>query len=166
MATVSVFMTETSYQGEVRIKDSHWRGFTWKSQWHNAPSGLFFFFFPPAEAEAVLDCIEQSQTVVLVPTSTDTYFEFGMLSAIHAALVERQTRLVFIKTEARGGSASGSLPEALQLLSKAGHYVIWKGMRSMSPSSPFWKQLRYYLPAPQHAPKMMLLPQTSLDITS
>ncbi|XP_069553927.1 interleukin-1 receptor-like 1 [Brachyistius frenatus] len=102
-----------------------------------------------AAAEAVLDCIEQSRTVVLVPTSADPAPGSGLLSAIHAALVERQTRLVFINTEMTQVSRSGSLPEALQILSEVGDCVTWKGSSSMSPSSSFWKQLRYYLPAPQ-----------------
>ncbi|XP_063736763.1 X-linked interleukin-1 receptor accessory protein-like 2 [Eleginops maclovinus] len=121
----------------------------------------------PGEAvsEAVLDCIQQSRTVLLVPTSPETGPGSGLLSAIHAALVERQARLVFIKTEKTEGLRSGSLPHALQLLSEAGACVTWKGMRSMQPSSPFWKHLRYHLPAPQHAPKIRLLPQTSQDVT-
>ncbi|XP_051235061.1 interleukin-1 receptor-like 1 isoform X2 [Dicentrarchus labrax] len=112
-----------------------------------------------AEAEAVLESIEQSRTVVLVPTSPDPGPGFSLLSAIHAALVERQTRMVFIKTETTEQSRSGSLPEALQILSEAGNCVTWKGISSIPPSSSFWKQLRYHLPAPQHAPKLMLLPQ-------
>ncbi|XP_076587203.1 interleukin-18 receptor 1-like isoform X2 [Chaetodon auriga] len=110
-----------------------------------------------AVAEAVLDCIEQSRTVLLVPTSPDPDPGSGLLSVIHAALVERQTRLVFIKTETTEASRSGSLPEALQLLSEAADCVTWKGTRSMQRSSSFWKQLRYHLPAPQHAPKTSLL---------
>lgn len=112
-----------------------------------------------AVAQAVLDCIEQSRTVVLVPTSPDPCLGSGLLSAIHEALVERQTRLVFIKTEATEVSKSSSLPEALQLLVEAGDFVTWKGTRSMPPSSSFWKKLRYHLPAPQYAPKTRLLPQ-------
>ncbi|XP_070761970.1 interleukin-1 receptor type 1-like [Enoplosus armatus] len=114
-----------------------------------------------AVAEAVLDRIEQSQAVVLVPASSHPGPGSGLLSAIHAALVERQTRLIFIKTEATEESKSGSLPEALQLLAEAGDCVTWRGLRSMPPSSSFWRQLRYYLPAPQHAPKIKLLSQTT-----
>ncbi|KAL3061162.1 hypothetical protein OYC64_009382 [Pagothenia borchgrevinki] len=119
-----------------------------------------------AVAEAVLDCIEESRTVLLVPSSPDTGPGSGLLSAIHAALVERQTRLVFIKTEKTEVLRSGSFPEALHILSEAGACVTWKGMRSMPPSSPFWKQLRYHLPAPQVASKIRLLPQTSQDVPS
>lgn len=117
-------------------------------------------------AEAVLDCIEQSRAVVLVPSSPGPDPGSGLLSAIHAALVERQTRLVFINTEPSDVSRSGSLPEALQLLSKAGDHVTWKGMKSMRPSSSFWKRLRYYLPAPQQPQKIKLLPQTVPDVTT
>ncbi|XP_049910272.1 interleukin-18 receptor 1-like isoform X2 [Epinephelus moara] len=114
-----------------------------------------------AVAEAVLDSIEQSRTMVLIPTSPDLGPGSGLLSAIHAALVERQTRLVFIKTEATEVQKSGSLPEALKLLSEAGDCVTWKGKSSMRSSSSFWKQLRYYLPAPQqHAPQIRLSTQT------
>ncbi|XP_071344866.1 interleukin-18 receptor 1-like isoform X2 [Trachinotus anak] len=114
-----------------------------------------------ATSEAVLDCIEQSRTVVLVPTSPDPGLGSGLLSAIHAALVERQTRLIFIKTETAQVSASGSLPEALELLSEAGVCVTWKGMNTVHNSSSFWKQLRYYLPA---SPKLRLLPHTIQDV--
>lgn len=117
-------------------------------------------------AEAVLDCIEQSRTVVLVPTSPDVVPGCGLLSAIHEALVERQTHLVFIKTEATEVSRSGSLPEVLQHLGEAGHCVTWRGISSMPPSSSFWKQLRYYLPASHHAPQIWLLPQTIKDLNS
>ncbi|KAI9519641.1 hypothetical protein NQZ68_025776 [Dissostichus eleginoides] len=102
-----------------------------------------------AVAEAVLDCIEESRTVLLVPSSPDTGPGSGLLSAIHAALVERQTRLVFIKTEKTEVLRSGSFPEALQILSEAGACVTWKGMRSMPLSSPFWKQLRFQRDTPQ-----------------
>lgn len=102
-----------------------------------------------AVAEAVLECMEQSRTVLLVPTASKPSLGSGLLSAIHEALVERQTGLVFIKTEAAGVPVSGSVPEALQLLCEAGNCVTWRGTSSMSMSSSFWKQLRYYLPAPR-----------------
>uniref|UniRef100_UPI003AACBB89 interleukin-18 receptor 1-like n=1 Tax=Centroberyx gerrardi TaxID=166262 RepID=UPI003AACBB89 len=114
-----------------------------------------------AVAEAVLGCTEQSRRVVLIPCCPDPGPGSGLLSAIHAALVERQTHLVLIKTEATeapsGSEPDSSLPEVLQLLSKAGHSVTWKGLSSQPLSSSFWKQLRYHLPAPQH-PKTMAVP--------
>uniref|UniRef100_A0A3B3W3K1 Interleukin 18 receptor 1 n=1 Tax=Poecilia latipinna TaxID=48699 RepID=A0A3B3W3K1_9TELE len=110
----------------------------------------------PAIAEAVLDCIEQSRAVVLVPSFPDPEPGSAVLSAIHTSLVERKTRLIFINTEQTEASRSGSFPEALQLLSKAGNSVTWKGR---PPSTSFWKQLRYHLPAPQQTPKMQLLSQ-------
>lgn len=117
-----------------------------------------------AAANAVLDCIEHSRTVVLVPTSSDSCLESGLLSAIHAARVERRSRLVFIQTNADQGPCSGSVPEALQLLAEAGDRVTWKGSSSMSLSSSFWKQLRYYLPALQDVKNKRLLPQTKQDV--
>nr|XP_040017617.1 interleukin-18 receptor 1-like [Gasterosteus aculeatus aculeatus] len=111
-----------------------------------------------AAAEAVLDCIDQSRAVVLVPTSSDPGPESGLLSAIHAALVERQARLIFIQTEKTEAQGSGSLPEALHLLGEAGDCVTWKSTSSTAHSSSFWKQLRYYLPAPQEASPIKLLP--------
>lgn len=117
-----------------------------------------------AAANAVLDCIEQSRTVVLVPTLSDSCLESGLLSAIHAARVERQSRLVFIQTNAEQGRRLGSVAEALHLLAEAGDRVTWKGSSSTSLSSPFWKQLRYYLPAPQDRKKSRHLPQTNQDV--
>ncbi|PWA18919.1 hypothetical protein CCH79_00004956, partial [Gambusia affinis] len=91
-----------------------------------------------AVADAVLDCIEQSRAVVLVPSFPDPEPGSAVLSAIHTSLVERKTRLIFINTEQAEASTSGSFPEALQLLSKAGNSVTWKGQ---PPSTSFWKQL-------------------------
>ncbi|RVE74350.1 hypothetical protein OJAV_G00021170 [Oryzias javanicus] len=99
-----------------------------------------------AAAEAVLACIEQSRTVILVPTSQYPGPESSLLSAIHAALVEKQTRLIFINTKHTETQKSGSFPEALQLLCELAESVTWKGR---PPSSSFWKKLRYHLPAPE-----------------
>ncbi|XP_054626642.1 interleukin-1 receptor-like 1 isoform X3 [Dunckerocampus dactyliophorus] len=100
-----------------------------------------------AVAEAVLDCIEQSRSVVLIPSPVDAFLESGLLSVVHAALVQRKTSLVFIKPETTEEAQSGSVEEALQLLHKTGHCVTWEGLSSMLPSSSFWKKLRYHLPA-------------------
>ncbi|KAM9764628.1 interleukin-1 receptor-like 1 [Menidia menidia] len=104
-----------------------------------------------AASEAVLDCVGRSRAVVLVPGSHVPELGSGLLIAIHAALVEKQTRLVFVKTEQTEASGPGSLAEALQVLREAGQCVTWKGKKS---SSTFWKQLRYNLPAPQPAHHM------------
>uniref|UniRef100_A0A3B5KQQ6 Uncharacterized protein n=1 Tax=Xiphophorus couchianus TaxID=32473 RepID=A0A3B5KQQ6_9TELE len=104
-----------------------------------------------AVADAVLDCIQQSRAVVLIPGFPDPEPGSAVLSAIHSSLVERKTRLIFINTEQTEASTSGSFPEALQLLSKAGNSVTWKGR---PPPTSFWKQLRYHLPAPQQTPKI------------
>lgn len=117
-----------------------------------------------AAANAVLDCIEQSRTVVLVPTSSDPCLESGLLSAIHATRVERRSRLVFIQTNAEQRPRLGSVPEALHLLAEAGDRVTWKGSGSMSLSSSFWKQLRYYLPALQDVKKIRLLSKANQDV--
>ncbi|KAG7234649.1 hypothetical protein INR49_004174 [Caranx melampygus] len=116
-----------------------------------------------ATADAVLDCVEQSRTVVLVPTSSDPGLGSGLLSAIHESLVERQSRLILIQTETTQESASGPLTEALQFLGEAGVCVTWKGSGTASFSSSFWKQLRYYLPA---SPKLQLLPLKIKDAAS
>nr|AGS55351.1 interleukin-18 receptor 1 [Sparus aurata] len=109
-----------------------------------------------AVEEAVLDCVQRSRMVVLVPSSSDPGPGAGMLKKIHAALVTQQTGLVFIKTEATEASRSGSLSEASQLFDKTGNCVTWRGKSSMSPSSSFWKDLQIYLPA-SRADKVMLL---------
>uniref|UniRef100_A0A3Q2CR04 Uncharacterized LOC107082512 n=1 Tax=Cyprinodon variegatus TaxID=28743 RepID=A0A3Q2CR04_CYPVA len=109
-----------------------------------------------AVADAVLECVEQSRAVILVPSLPDPEPGNNVLSAIHAFLVEQKTHLIFINTGEAEASTSGSFQEALQLLSKEGDSVTWKGRSS---SSHFWKQLRYHLSAPQQVPKMQLLPQ-------
>ncbi|XP_075994644.1 interleukin-18 receptor 1-like isoform X2 [Genypterus blacodes] len=112
-----------------------------------------------AAAEAVLQCIQKSRTLVLIPTCGDSDPGSALLSAIHEALVERQIHLVWITagTAAEPGSV-GSVPEALQRLGRAEHSVAWRGLSSWSPSSSFWKQLRFHLPAPQRSGKMAAAP--------
>lgn len=121
------------------------------------------FVFFAATAEAVLDCIEQSRTVVLVPTSSDPGLGSGLLSAVHESLVERQSRLILIKTKTTQESTSGPLAEALQFLGEAGVCVTWKSSDTASFSSSFWKQLRFYLPP---SPKLQLLPLQIKDAAS
>lgn len=115
-----------------------------------------------ALANAVLDCIEESRAVVLIPSSSDPGLGSGLLTAIHEALVERQTRLIFIESEMGEGSAAGSLAEALQLLSETGKCVTWRG-RGATASSSFWKHLRFYLLPSQRPRKGRFLSQTSYN---
>ncbi|XP_053721890.1 interleukin-1 receptor accessory protein-like isoform X1 [Synchiropus splendidus] len=98
-------------------------------------------------AEVVLDCIEQSRAVVLVPSTTDPGLGSSLPSTIHEALVERKANLIFLKTKSKVEGAT-SLSESVELLHEPGHCVNWEGLSSMQPSSSFWKQLRYRLPAP------------------
>ncbi|KAM9825617.1 interleukin-18 receptor 1-like isoform 1-T1 [Syngnathus typhle] len=100
-----------------------------------------------ATSEALLDCIEQSQSVVLVPSPLAENLETGLLSAIHAALVERKTSLVVIKPGNVKEDKWEPAPEAFKLLEKMGHCVTWESLSSLPPSSTFWKKLRYHLPA-------------------
>lgn len=108
----------------------------------------------PERGEAVLDCIKQSQTVVLVPCSEDSGSGVDLLNSIQASLMKLQTHVVLIKTET-GVLSTSSSSEALKLC-KAADCVTWKGKSSMLPSSAFWKLLRYYLPAPQRAPRALI----------
>ncbi|XP_063344258.1 interleukin-1 receptor accessory protein-like [Pelmatolapia mariae] len=108
----------------------------------------------PDKGEAVLDCIRQSQTVVLVPCSEDSGSGVDLLNSIQASLKKLQTHVVLIKTETAGVLSTSSSSEALKLC-KAADCVTWKGKSSMLPSSAFWKLLRYYLPAPQRAPRAL-----------
>eukprot|EP00063_Salmo_salar_P033252 XP_014008087.1 PREDICTED: interleukin-18 receptor 1-like [Salmo salar] len=108
-----------------------------------------------AVAEAVLGCIEQSRRLILVPSSLGLNpgqdSQYSLLTGLHAALVERQTWLVLIQTESAPDSQVDleldSLPEALRLLAQSGHTVTWRGSHSKPLSSPFWKELRYRMPA-------------------
>ncbi|XP_071186850.1 interleukin-18 receptor 1-like isoform X1 [Salvelinus alpinus] len=108
-----------------------------------------------AVAEAVLGCIEQSRRLILVPSSLGLNpgqdSQYSLLTGLHAALVERQTWLVLVQTEAAPDSQVDldldSLSEALRLLAQSGHTVTWRGSHSKPLSSPFWKELRYRMPA-------------------
>ena len=131
-----------------------------------------------AVAKAVLDCIEQSRRLVLVPCSLNqgqnqdqgqghnqdnsSKVHHGLLSGLDATLVEYQTQLILIQTEAPHSDShtdqdQAHLPEAVHLLAQAGHTVTWRGSSSSPLSSPFWKQLRFSLPSkrrqrPPHTP--------------
>ncbi|XP_056135256.1 interleukin-18 receptor 1-like [Lampris incognitus] len=112
-----------------------------------------------AIAEAVLSCIKRSRRVVLIPSSPDPGSGCGLLTAIHSALVERQTHLILIKTEQAEVAGSGpqrdnSFLETLRLLAKTGNCVTWRGPGSQSLTSSFWRQLRYYLTAPRQLSSM------------
>lgn len=159
LATASAYTTEMSCQGTVCAK---YRCTPKKTQ--REPHEIVLCFLFAAASNAVLECIEQSRTVVLVPTSSDSCLESVLLSAMHSALVERLIRLVFIQTNVEQRTCSGSMSEALQLLTEAGDRVRWKGSSSMPLSSTFWKQLRYYLPALKGVKKIKLLPQTKKDV--
>lgn len=112
-----------------------------------------------AVPDAVLECVEQCRAVLMVPASSGVSSESALLSAVHEALVERQTRLVFIQNKSTENTGVQTVPsETLQLLRDLGHCITWKG--SFDQSSFFWKQLRYYLPPVQQHHRITLLPQT------
>ncbi|KAJ8352527.1 hypothetical protein SKAU_G00240030 [Synaphobranchus kaupii] len=110
--------------------------------------------------EAVLEHIGQSRRLVLLPGTLEAEQESwgrgmageepSLLSGLHAALVDRQTRLILVERAPRGELVS--LPEPLQQLVRSGGVVAWRGERSVPLSSSFWKKLRYYMP-PQKGPK-------------
>ncbi|KAM9409796.1 interleukin-1 receptor-like 1 isoform 2-T2 [Pholidichthys leucotaenia] len=106
---------------------------------------------PVKGAETVVDCIKQSRTVVLVPSSSDSGLKLEQLEGIREALEEQHTRLVFIKTEKAEDLSTGSLLAVLQSLSKSEDSITWNGKGSMQTCSSFWKHLRYSLPAPPRA---------------
>lgn len=98
--------------------------------------------------EAVSECIDQSHTVVLIPTTSDPGPGSGLLTD-YGALVEQHSHIVYIRTEANGPKRS----QSLKGLDKTGRCVTWKGMSSRLSTSSFFKELRYYLPPPQHKNK-------------
>ncbi|KAM9816890.1 X-linked interleukin-1 receptor accessory protein-like 2 [Neosynchiropus ocellatus] len=111
-----------------------------------------------AVAEVVLACIEQSRAVVLIPSTTDPGLGSSLPSTIHEALVERKANLIFLKTKAKVEEPT-SRSESVELLHEPGHCVNWEGLSSMQPSSSFWKQLRYRLPAPSSSRKSKTIHQ-------
>lgn len=103
-------------------------------------------------AEAVSHCIQQSRTVLLVPTSPPCGPGSDILKNILATPVARKSRIVVIKPETTEAQRSRLLPEV-----QAADCVTWSGTSSMTLSSSFLKQLRCFLPAPQHPPQRRLL---------
>ncbi|KAG7463684.1 hypothetical protein MATL_G00179220 [Megalops atlanticus] len=113
-----------------------------------------------AVADAVLENIGLSRRLVLVPSALDPEQEgqYGLMSGLHAALVDRRTQLILIERAPRGQLES--LPESLQLLARSSGTVTWRDARSAHLSSAFWKKLRYHMPArksPQHRSKEMTI---------
>ncbi|XP_048862286.1 interleukin-18 receptor 1-like [Brienomyrus brachyistius] len=103
----------------------------------------------PGEAavEAVLEHVKQSRRLLLIPRAERPQAEdqYGLLGGLHAALVDRHTRLILIRTTPRADL--DSLPESLRLLARSGGAVTWKGNRSAPLSSEFWKHMLYHMPA-------------------
>ncbi|KAL4657030.1 interleukin-18 receptor 1-like [Arapaima gigas] len=112
-----------------------------------------------AVVDAVLEHVKQSRRLVLVPSDHGPQPEdqYGLWNGLHAALVERHTRLVLIQRAS--GNSLKSLPEPLSMLARGGHAVTWKGSRSAHHSSAFWKHLLYHMPPRrrQQEDKMTLL---------
>lgn len=106
-----------------------------------------------ARAEAVISSTEQSRSVVLVPSSSDSGPGSDLLNDILPALEERQTHFVFIVPDTK--QESNPKPEALKHLCENGDCVVWKGRKSMEPNSSFLKLLRFHLRTPQHAPRLL-----------
>ncbi|KAJ8246730.1 hypothetical protein GJAV_G00254740 [Gymnothorax javanicus] len=112
-----------------------------------------------AVLEAVLDHIGRSHRLLLLPGGPEAGLgswaadgsggvpgeEQALLSALHAALVERQTRLILVERAAQGEQPA--LSEPLRLLARSGDTVVWRGNCSRPSSSRFWKKLRYHMPA-------------------
>ncbi|XP_056881795.1 interleukin-1 receptor type 2-like isoform X2 [Takifugu flavidus] len=105
------------------------------------------------KGDALSDRIQQSRTVILVPTSSDGCLESGLLSHNHIALMKQSSRVVLIRSE----SSASPRSEELQHLAKDGHCVTWKGTSSRLSSSSFWKELQCYLPVPQQTKRRPLL---------
>uniref|UniRef100_A0A3P9ICY5 Ig-like domain-containing protein n=1 Tax=Oryzias latipes TaxID=8090 RepID=A0A3P9ICY5_ORYLA len=113
--------------------------------------------------KSVSECIEQSRTLVLFPSSSDSDPGSDLLIKIWAALAEKNTCVILIKPETKRASSTDSASEVLQHLSQAGNCVVWKGRSSMEPKSSFWKLLRFHLSAPQHPPKLLPEESTLVD---
>ncbi|XP_011608353.2 interleukin-1 receptor accessory protein-like isoform X1 [Takifugu rubripes] len=105
------------------------------------------------KGDALSERIQQSRTVILVPTSSDGCLESGLLSHNHIALMKQSSRVVLIRSE----SSASPRSEELQHLAKDGHCVTWKGTSSRLSSSSFWKELQCYLPVPQQTKRRPLL---------
>ncbi|RVE74349.1 hypothetical protein OJAV_G00021160 [Oryzias javanicus] len=101
------------------------------------------------------ECIEQSRTLVLFPSSSDSHPGSDLLLKIWAVVAEKNTCLILIKPETKQASSTESASEVVQHLSRAGNCVVWKGRSSMELKSSFWKLLRFHLSAPQHPPKLL-----------
>lgn len=114
-------------------------------------------------AESVSGCIEQSRTLVLFPSSSDSDPGSDLLIKIWAALAEKNTCVILIKPETKRASSTDSASEVLEHLSQAGNCVVWKGRSSMEPKSSFWKLLRFHLSAPQHLAKLLPEESTLVD---
>ncbi|KPP78432.1 interleukin-18 receptor 1-like [Scleropages formosus] len=99
-----------------------------------------------AMVDAVLEHVKQSRRLILVPREQGPQAEdqYGLWNGLHAALVDRYTRLVFIQKAPC--NSLDSLPEPLCMLAHSGDAITWKGSRSAHHSSAFWKHLLYHMP--------------------
>uniref|UniRef100_A0A8C6TEQ7 Ig-like domain-containing protein n=1 Tax=Neogobius melanostomus TaxID=47308 RepID=A0A8C6TEQ7_9GOBI len=106
------------------------------------------------EEKPVLDSIEKSLAVILVPVVSNPGPDCSLVTKDCSLMDNSSTRFILIQTDTEKESKSSpklKLHEAASLMGHLDQRIItWKGTHSKRQSSSFIKHLRYHLPPPQH----------------
>uniref|UniRef100_A0A4W3JQ51 Interleukin-18 receptor 1-like n=1 Tax=Callorhinchus milii TaxID=7868 RepID=A0A4W3JQ51_CALMI len=106
---------------------------------------------PPggASADYVLLSIKKCRRLIIILSdewiAADDSSMYELMTGLHQALVERIIKPILI--EFKPIKNYKILPESLQLICKSKKMVKWRGTKSVSKKSYFWKKMRYLMPA-------------------